>query len=286
MACRLARRSQARQLDELPGRRRLADRHLDQHRSCLFQPAAQRLAQLGRRVGAQAHGPEALRQAHEVGVAEVAGNQPPAIVVLLHALDVAEGIVVEHDTDDRDAGRFLALFTFLPMTEIEGIDKLEGAALNGAKAVLAFETTRLAHGQEEAIKAFRESAGLFGVPTLSKEILPSSAIHGVMTGKTVELKGTSQGCTDLTGDVSVMPSSTIDLGRLKEGIPAFKLFHSVGLASSGGAARRLIEQGGGYVNGQRVEAFDAPITESDMNGDEITLRAGKKKYHRIKVAAE
>src|SRR5262245_44560393 len=103
MTCELARRAQARQLDELPGRRRLADRHLDQHRPCLFQPAAQRLAQLGRRVGAQAHGAEALRQAHEIGVAEVAGYQPTAIEVLLHAPDVAVAIVVEDDADDRDA---------------------------------------------------------------------------------------------------------------------------------------------------------------------------------------
>jgi tyrosyl-tRNA synthetase len=71
--------------------------------------------------------------------------------------------------------------------------------------------------------------------------------------------------------------------QLKIGIPAFKLFHVAGLAGSGGAARRLIEQGGGYVNDRRIEVFDALITDNELKNNEILLRAGKKKYHRIVV---
>ena len=66
------------------------------------------------------------------------------------------------NTDDRDVARFLALFTFLPMDEIRGIETLQGSDLNSAKVVLAFETTLLAHGQEEAIKAYRAAASMFG----------------------------------------------------------------------------------------------------------------------------
>ena len=69
---------------------------------------------------------------------------------------------------------------------------------------------------------------------------------------------------------------------MKDGIPAFKMFHDAGLANSSSAARRLIEQGGGYVNGSRIEAFDQLITESDLENNEILLRSGKKRYHLIR----
>jgi tyrosyl-tRNA synthetase len=74
----------------------------------------------------------------------------------------------------------------------------------------------------------------------------------------------------------------MDEGRLKKGIAAFKLFHEVGLADSNSAARRLLKDGGGYINGRRIEAFDVMITDNDLNNGEILLRAGKKRYHRIR----
>ncbi len=80
-----------------------------------------------------------------------------------------------------------------------------------------------------------------------------------------------------------MPHSYIKLDQLKRGIPAFKIFHMVGLASSGGAARRLIEQGGAYVNGIRIKSFDHLITENDLGDMEILLRSGKKRFHKIKI---
>ena len=71
---------------------------------------------------------------------------------------------------------------------------------------------------------------------------------------------------------------------LRAGIPAFKLFHQVGLANSGGAARRLIEQGGAYINGQRVEPFDYLVSDSDLDDKKtIVLRSGKKRFHKIEV---
>ena len=71
---------------------------------------------------------------------------------------------------------------------------------------------------------------------------------------------------------------------IKAGIPAFKLFHQVGLAKSGGAARRLIDQGGAYINGERVESFDTIVSDTDLNEQNcIVLRSGKKRFHRIEV---
>ena len=74
--------------------------------------------------------------------------------------------------------------------------------------------------------------------------------------------------------------------ELAEGIPAFKLFPQVGLADSGGAARRLISQGGAYVNGQRIDTFDQIISDRDLdNENTIVLRSGKKRFHKIKSQA-
>ena len=143
------------------------------------------------------------------------------------------------NTDDRDVARFLLLFTFLPRDEIREIEKLQGADLNTAKAVLAFEATLLAHGREETLKAYQAAISMFGNRDIAGHILPSSSIP----------RGGSE-----FDDVSV-PESYVEAEKLKAGIPAFKLFHTAGLASSGGAARRLIEQGGAYVNGQRIDSF-------------------------------
>jgi tyrosyl-tRNA synthetase len=71
--------------------------------------------------------------------------------------------------------------------------------------------------------------------------------------------------------------------RLNEGIPAFELFAEIGLCSSKGEARRLIQQGGGYINGRRIQKFDERATLDHLDKGEILLRAGKKKYHRIQV---
>lgn len=171
------------------------------------------------------------------------------------------------NADDRDVERFMALFTFLPIDEVRAIEKLKGADLNSAKTVLAFETTRLAHGREGAIKACHAAASMFGVRTVPREILPSSTIPR------------DESYFD---DISV-PHSYIDADQLKAGIPAFKIFQRVGLATSASAARRLIEQGGAYVNGRRIESLDYVISDNDIKDMEILLRSGKKRFHKIKI---
>jgi len=172
------------------------------------------------------------------------------------------------NTDDRDVSRFLALFTFLPMDEIRQIEKLSGADLNSAKAILAFEATQLAHGRDEALKAYKAAVSMFGARPVADTILPSSAMP--------------RGDSDV--DDASVPSSFLNSQTLEAGIPAFKLFHQVGLAKSGGAARRLIEQGGAYINGTRVESFDYMVSDTDLDAQKtMVLRSGKKRFHKIEV---
>ncbi len=155
------------------------------------------------------------------------------------------------NTDDRDVKRFLALFTFLPMEEIEEYGKLKGSEMRRGKEVLAFEATKIVHGEEEAKKAKAASKALF-----SKEETDGSAI----------------------------PTTFLNRDGFIKGIPIFKLFETTGLSLSGSEARRLIEQGGAYLNERRVETFEQIITLEDFNKKgELLLRAGKKRYHRIKI---
>ena len=173
------------------------------------------------------------------------------------------------NTDDKDVARFLALYTFLPMAEIAAVAAMSGADLNLAKTVLAFETTRIVHGREAALDAFKAASSVFGARRIPVDLLPSSAVPRRSAA---------------AGDDGV-PSSDITAAELAQGLPLFKLFHTVGLANSGGAARRLITQGGAYVNGQRVEAVDYTVTVDDADDGVIMLRSGKKKYHKLLVTA-
>ena len=185
------------------------------------------------------------------------------------------------NTDDRDVARFMALFTFLPMDEIKKLGKLSGADLNSAKVVLAFESTRIAHGEQEALKAYYAAERMFGVRVVPDDIFPSSSVprNGSESNNVSSLESEKLAMEALDS----IPQSHIEEDRFKDGIPAFKLYHQVGLASSGNNARRLIEQGGAYVNGQRIESYDYLLTENDIVDLEILLRAGKKRYHKLKV---
>jgi len=173
------------------------------------------------------------------------------------------------NTDDLDVAKFLALFTFLPLEEIESVKRLEGGGqINAAKTILAFEATRLAHGREQALSALHAAGRLFGHRELPADLLPSSDI----------VRGRSE------ADGETMPSSTIREGRLLAGIPAFRLFHEIGLAASGAAARRLIDQGGAYVNGKRIDRHEQLITGDDVSAEGVlVLRSGKKHFHRFRV---
>ncbi|MDH4204150.1 MAG: tyrosine--tRNA ligase [Desulfobacteraceae bacterium] len=191
------------------------------------------------------------------------------------------------NTDDRDVTRFMALFTFLPMAEITKLGKLSGADLNSAKVVLAFEATRIAHGKQEALKAYYAAERMFGVRVVPEEIVPSSSVprNGSESDNISKVSGVTltDAKVEAQEEVDAIPHSHMEEHQLKDGIPAFKLYQQVGLASSGSAARRLIEQGGAYVNGQRIESCDYLLTKNDIVDLEILLRAGKKRYHKLKI---
>ena len=165
------------------------------------------------------------------------------------------------NTDDRDVKRFLALFTFLPMEEIEEYRKLEGADLRKAKEVLAYEATKIVHGKEEADRARNASRNVFG--------------RGSITLPQLKVEGEARQILEDDG----IPTEYVPDEKFGEATPAFRLFfETASLAASGSEARRLIEQGGAYINNKKVEKFDELIKLEDN----MLLRAGKKKYKRIK----
>ena len=174
------------------------------------------------------------------------------------------------NTEDQDVARFLGYFTFLPMEEVQAVAELQGTDLNLVKTILAYEVTRITHGEAAARAAQAESEEIFGARTITDDLLPSSGVR-------------RQPESAAEGAAAGMPATTIASSRLRSGIPAFELFAEVGLCSSRGEARRLIKQGGGYINGRRIEAFDERATLDQLEKGEILLRAGKKKYHRIQV---
>jgi len=181
--------------------------------------------------------------------------------------------------EDADLERFLALFTFLPMEEIAVVKTLTDARINMAKAVLAFEATKITHGEEAAVGAFYETTQLFGYRPVETGLFPSSTIprpdvigeaHIVLPSLSLSASGTS--------------SLPIERRRLDEGIPAFELFHETNLCASRGEARRLIAHGGGYVNDRQFAAFDERIGLGDVDErGEIRLRKGKKRYVILSV---
>ena len=150
------------------------------------------------------------------------------------------------NTEDADVGRFLALYTFLPMEQVRELSALEGAELRRAKQVLAFEATTLTHGQDAAREAESASRAAFA------------------------------GAGD---DLSAIPAVDVPAADLAAGVPLVDLLVASRLASSKSDARRLIAQGGAYVDGEQVTTLDYRVTAA---GDgPLLLRAGKKHLRRI-----
>ena len=170
------------------------------------------------------------------------------------------------NSDDRDVTRFFKLYTFIPLSEIEIVSALEGQDLNVCKTILAFEITKTVHGREAALSALDAARSVFGQRRLPLDLLPSSDIPR------------------LSGEESsaAVPTTIVRIERLEDGIPAFELFAEIELCGSRGAARRLIEQGGAYVNEDRISAIDFRIGTEHLKDGGILLKAGKKKVHLIK----
>jgi len=153
--------------------------------------------------------------------------------------------------DDRDVKRFLSYFTFLPMDEIEKFSRLKDEKLREAKEVLAYEATKICHGQEAADNA-RSSA---------RQLFSKGAIK----------------------DIGEIPTYSLTRKDLGEGIEAYILFQKTGLCKTRGEARRLISQRGAYINGQTIPSFETIVGPDDIRSDIILLRAGKKKYLKVQI---
>ena len=153
------------------------------------------------------------------------------------------------NTDDRDVERFLAYFTFVPIAEVRRLGALQGAEIRQAKEVLALEATKLAHGEAAAQEAREAAKAAFG-----------------------------QG-----GDVSAVPTSTFPASRFEAGIPVVELFVETGLTQSRNEARRLISQGGAYLNNEPIGDAEQVVRSADVRDGAVMLRFGKKKHHRVVV---
>jgi tyrosyl-tRNA synthetase len=152
------------------------------------------------------------------------------------------------NTEDADVGRFLRLFTDIPLEEIARLEALEGAEINEAKKILATAATALAHGQAKAEEAAETARRAF-----------------------------EQGEAAAT-----LPTVTLARGQLEEGIPAFRMFHLAGLAASNGEARRLIKGGGARVNDVVVSDENQVVSLTDARDGAIKLSAGRKQHRLVR----
>ena len=149
------------------------------------------------------------------------------------------------NTADADVEKFMLLFTFLSIEEIKAVC---AGNINKAKERLAFEVTALIHGKEEAEKALEGARAAF-------------------SGR---------------GNKDAMPTANLSLSKLNEGIGIIDLFAEAGLASTKSDARRLVEQGGAFINEEKISDIKALIGKEKLDKDnEMILRAGKKRFMRI-----
>ena len=150
------------------------------------------------------------------------------------------------NVDDADVIKCLKLLTFIPMEEIHELEKLEGAELNTAKKILAFEVTKLVHGEEEAAKAKDAAEAAFGGASSAN-----------------------------------MPSTDISADEMGEGINILDLLMTCGLIPSKGEGRRLVQQGGVSIGSEKVAAIDRMVTAADFTDGEVIIKKGKKVFHRV-----
>ena len=149
---------------------------------------------------------------------------------------------------DADVLKCIRMLTFLPLEQIDEMDKWEGAELNKAKEILAFELTKMIHGEEEAAKAEASAKALFG-----------------------------------GGGTTEMPTATITEADLRDGvIDILGLLVASGLTGSRSDARRAVEQGGVSVDDEKISDVKKLYSPEDLGGDGIVLRRGKKSYKRVK----
>ena len=153
------------------------------------------------------------------------------------------------NVEDADVRNCLSMLTFLPMEEVNRLDSLQDSAINEAKEILAFEVTKLVHGEEESTKARDAARALF-----------------------------SSG-----GNMDDVPTTEMSREQFAGGLGVVTLIKEVGLVSSNGEGFRTIEQGGLSIDGEKVTDSKMMITEDDFKEDTILIKKGKKSYHRVRL---
>ena len=151
---------------------------------------------------------------------------------------------------DQDVLKCIRMLTFLPLEQIDEMDKWEGSQLNRAKEILAYELTALVHGEEEAKKAEESAKALFGAG----------------------------------GNNANMPTSTLTDADFENGnINVLSMLVATGLCPSRGEARRLVQQGGVTIDDVKVASIDESLARERFEGEGIIVRKGKKVFHRVKA---
>ena len=151
---------------------------------------------------------------------------------------------------DQDVLKCIRMLTFLPLEQIDEMDKWEGSQLNRAKEILAYELTALVHGEEEAKKAEESAKALFGAG----------------------------------GNNANMPTSTLTDADFENGnINVLSMLVATGLCPSRGEARRLVHQGGVTIDDVKVASIDESLARERFEGEGVIVRKGKKVFHRVKA---
>ncbi len=153
------------------------------------------------------------------------------------------------NVDDADVIKCLKLLTFLPLEEIEAMAEYKDAEINKAKKVLAYEVTKLVHGEEEANKVQAAAEAIFGSGNVSEN----------------------------------MPTTEINKSEIDAGLSLLDCMVLAGLCASKGEGRRLVQQGGVSLNGEKISDIARMLSSSDFESGEAVIKKGKKVFHRIVI---
>ena len=153
------------------------------------------------------------------------------------------------NVEDADVLKCIRMLTFLPLEQIDEMDKWEGSQLNRAKEILAFELTKLVHGEEEAQKAEAAAKAVFAGDGVSEN----------------------------------MPTTELSAADIGDGIGVLDLMVKCGLVPSKGEGRRLVQQGGVVAGSEKVSSIDRTFTADEFAGEGLILKKGKKTFHRVVV---
>ena len=163
------------------------------------------------------------------------------------------------NVDDADVKNTLCLLTFLPMDEVNRLGDLKDREINDAKKILAFEITKLIHGEDEALKAKEATEALF-----ENRAGGAGASVGTRAGAGAD-----------------MPSTVMSLSDFTNGINVLDLLLQTTVIPSKSEGRRLLQQGGIFINGEKVDDFKLLITINNFINNELMIKKGKKVYHKV-----